>query len=298
MTACVRTAWLDLNGSILPLEDVSAGYFCQSLDLGAPVVREVVSNRPGQDGVDDRTQYLAGRVVTASITALAGAGAQIDAVAASFGPYMNPAVRPVLHYVLDRPGSPERTMILRASAYGWPIVGAWQRDINLQWLAADPTALDPTVRSATAWSGASVVTGRTYPLTFNRIYPAGGGTGPISGRIQTLGDLGVRPTLTVYGPIEGATITFDTVVSGQHFVIPFEPSFIIGGNTFVVIDTANKTAYLQGDPGQPVMADLDWLHSTWPVIPPAPDRAIMSLAGTSTTSVTQVVATWQDRYLS
>jgi hypothetical protein len=297
MTSCVRTAWLDLNGSILPLEDTAAGYFCQSLDLGSPVVREVTSNRPSQDGVDDRTQYLSGRVVSASITALAGAGAQIDAVAASFGPYMNPAARPVLHYVLDRPGNPERTMILRGSAYGWPIVGANQRDINLQWLAADPTALDPHVQTATAWSGASVITGRTYPLTFNRTYPAGGGTGPISGRIQTNGDLGVKPTLTVYGPIEGATITFETVVSSQRFAIVFEPGYIIDPTAFVVVDTTNKTAYLNGDPSRPVMADLDWIHSNWPVIPPSPDRAVMSLAGSSTTSTTQVVAAWQDRYL-
>jgi hypothetical protein len=211
---------------------------------------------------------------------------------------MNPAARPVLHYVLDRPNNPERTMTLRASAYDFPIVGANQRDINLQWLVADPVALDPTVQTVSAWSGASVITGRAYNLTFNRTYPAGGGSGPISGRIQTNGDVGVRPTLTLYGPIEGAVITLDTVVSAQHFAIPFEPSFIIGAAGYVVIDTANKTAYLQGDPTQPVMADIDWLHSSWPVIPPAPDRAIMSLAGSSTTSVTQVVASWQDRYLT
>jgi hypothetical protein len=211
---------------------------------------------------------------------------------------MNPAARPVLHYVLDRPGYPERTMVLRAMAYDWPIAGANQRDISLQWLAADPSAWDPVVQSATAWSGASVITGRPYPLTFPRTYPAGGGSGPAVGRMQTNGDLAVQPLLTLYGPVEAPVITVDTVLGGQHFAIVFEAGYIIDGNAFVVIDTAAKTAYLGGDPTKPVMADIDWIACTWPVIPPAPDRAVLGLSGSSTTSTTQVVATWQDRYLT
>ena len=45
------------------------------------------------------------RVVSADITALAGAGARIDDVADNFAPFMVPSARPVLHYVLDRPGA-------------------------------------------------------------------------------------------------------------------------------------------------------------------------------------------------
>ena len=299
--ACVRKVWLDLYGDgtqVLLLENPAQGYFCTQLDLGFPTVRQVISDNPGRDGAQDRTQFMGPRVVSANITALAGAGASIDLVATSFAPYMSPAARPVLHYVLDRPGSPERTLVVRASGYAWPVAGDQQRDLQLQWVAADPTCWDPAVHTATAWSGASVIVGRSYPLVFNRVYPTGGATGPTAARIQTFGDLGVQPALTVHGPITGPRVGLDTGLSGQHYVIPFQPGFRIDANTFVTIDTADKTAYQGGDPGQPVMNQIDWLNANWPVIPVAPDYAMLGLAGTSTTSITQVTATWQDRYLT
>ncbi len=110
------------------------------MNLGYPEVRDVVSNRPDQNGIDDRTAYFGQRVVSANITAQQ---APVDAVAASFAPFMVPAVRPTLHYVLERPGNPERTMTVRASGYSWPISGSKTRDIQLQWVTSDAVALDP-----------------------------------------------------------------------------------------------------------------------------------------------------------
>src|SRR5215475_9017960 len=108
---CVRKAWLVLGGSTVQLEDQSKGYFCTSLDLGYPNVREVVNNRPDQDGADDRTRLMGPRAVSADITAIRSVPAQVDAVASMFAPYMVPSARPVLHYVLDRPGVAERTLV-------------------------------------------------------------------------------------------------------------------------------------------------------------------------------------------
>src|SRR5215831_18145121 len=135
MAACARTAWLTLDTRTVYLEDLTKGYFCTELDLGYPEVREVMSNKPDAAGADDRTNLFGARVVSANITAAASAGAVIDDVADSFAPYMDPAARPVLHYVLDRPGTPERTLTLRAAAWSWPIAGPYDRDIHLQWVA-------------------------------------------------------------------------------------------------------------------------------------------------------------------
>ena len=45
--ACVRRAWLALpDGRTIGLE--GTGYFCSSLDLGYPAVREVTNPRPMQ----------------------------------------------------------------------------------------------------------------------------------------------------------------------------------------------------------------------------------------------------------
>ena len=206
---CVRRAWLTLGALSLPLEDESSGYFCQSLDLGWPESREVVNNRPDADGIDDRTRLMGGRAVSADIFATAGAGAQVDAVASAFGPFMVPSARPVLHYVLDRPGATERTLTLRAAGYAWPIAGPFERDIQLQWVAADPIARDPVAQTVVAWAGTGIL-GRVYNLVFPRVYPAGAGL-PSTAQIVGHGDVPIQPYVRIFGPITNPRVTFDTV---------------------------------------------------------------------------------------
>lgn len=289
-TTCVRQAWLTLGSLTVGLE--GPGWFCPSLDLGFPDVRDVVSNKPDQDGIDDRTAYFGARTVTAEITALAGAGARIDAVAAQFAPFMVPSARPVLHYILDRPGAAERTMTLRAAGYSWPIVGADSRDIQLQWVAADPVAEDPVEKTATAWSGSSTAPGRLYNLAFNRVYPPGGGSATL-GQVRSMGDLPFRPRLRIYGPITHARAT----VGGQTIVVAFLQSYVINAGTYVEVSTANRTAYLNGDPSQSVIANLDWYQSTWGVLPVNVINQL-ALTGSSTSGISQVQAFWHDRYLT
>ena len=297
--ACVRSAWLVLGSTSLLLEDPTKGYFCTELDLGFPAVREVVENRPDQDGVDDRTRYFGSRVVSANISALAGAGAQIDAVAASFAPFMLPSARPVLHYVLDRPGAPERTLTLRASAYAWPIAGPFQRDINLQWVAADPIARDGIVRSATAWAGSSSPPGRQYNLTFNRIYPPGSAA-PTTAQIHPTGDVMVFPVYRLYGPVTGGRVAINTYTGAGTLILSayiyFLSTFTIGSGQWVDVDSANKTAVLSD--GTSVQSQMDWNVTRFTGIGPSPGYATMIMQGTSTSGSSQVVASWQEGYLS
>jgi hypothetical protein len=296
---CVRRAWLTLGAQSIALDNPAAGYFCQSLDLGAPVVRDVTVNRPDQHGLDDRSAYFGGRTITVDITAIRSGGAQIDAVAASFAPYMLPGARPVLHYVLDRPGAPERTLTVRGESYDFLIVGPNQRDIVLTFIAADPIVRDPTVQMATSWSG-STGSGRVYNLTFNRIYPTGGAV--VNATIITHGDLPAQPMLSIYGPITTPKVTFRTLVNNTLFQVWGVGGFAIAAGHYCAIDTAHKTAYMDGDPAQNVLGSVDFLNTIWPVIPPSPDGATMTLAGDPAggvmTGVTQVQATWQDQFLT
>ena len=142
------------------LEDPTAGYFCSSLDLGYPTARDVVTNNPDADGAVDRTQYFGLRTINVEIEALSGAGARVDQVAGLFAPFVDPAARPVLHYVLDRGANPERTMTLRAAGFAWPIQGPYQRSIQLQFVAADPVAYDPTPQTVTATVAAAATLAR------------------------------------------------------------------------------------------------------------------------------------------
>ena len=290
---CVRRAWLTLGPLTQPLEDEAAGLYCTELNLGYPEIRDVVNSRPDADGIDDRTRLWGSRVVSANITATE---APVDAVAASFAPFMVPSVRPVLHYVLDTgPDSAEKTLTVRASGYAWPISGSKRRNIQLQWVAADPIARDPIVNTATAWAGTGDVLGRVYNLVPSRAYPAGAGL-PSAGTITGHGDVPVQPYLRIFGPITDPRVTFDTV--GPPVVhSEVGMTYRIDAGHFVGIDTRLHTARLDDDPGASVLADLDWPRLVWPSLPNAPDSTTMQLSGTGTTSASQVVATWQDGFL-
>jgi hypothetical protein len=296
---CVRQAWLVLPDSGLSIGLEGPGYFCQSLDLGAPVVREVTQNRPSADGTIDRTMYGGSRLVSANLTAIASAGARIDDVADNFGPFMAPSARPVLHYILDRGTNPERTIMLRPAAYNWPIVGAFQRDIQLQWVAPYPFASDVVVKSGTAYAGANPGLLRVYPLTFPRLYNIPGIGSPINATLSPGGDVCAKPDVSIYGPISGPLVRIVSQPSGYTVGrIAFVPGFRIDANHRVDVDTYEHTAWLDGDTGQSMLSQLDWTQMMWPVLPMAPATAVMSLAGTNTSGTTQASISWQDLYFT
>jgi len=303
----VRSAWLDLYGDgtvTVPLEDYGRGYFCSNLDLGAPAVRAVVYNRPDAHGEVDLTQYFGGRVVTINLSAYQGAGAQIDAIPSLFGKFSVPSARPVLHFVLNRPGVAERTLALRPSAFSWPITAPDRRDIQLQFEAADPVIRDVAVKAATAWSGSTVGAGRGYNLTFNRIYPVGGGA-QVNATIQTVGDVAVQPKISIYGPITTPQVGLTLTVAGSLYALYFVTGFRVDYGHRVDIDTAAHTAFMDGDPTQSVLGSIDWRYfnlagyvPAWPMVPPSPESATLTLSGSSTSNATQAVATWSDGYLT
>jgi hypothetical protein len=300
MAACVRQAWLDLYGDgtvTVPLENAAAGYFCTSLDLGFPAVRDVTSNRPDHDGVDDRTKYMGSRPITANITALHGAGARIDAVGPLFSQYMLPSARPVLHYILDRPGAAERTITVRGANYAGPIVGADQRDIQLQWVAADPYAYDPNWQQATAWSGSASGPGRQYPLGYPRTYPTGTGAANTA-VMSTAGDVGIQPRYLIYGPITNPVLTITPSTTGNPSYIRFQPGFVIPAGQWLDLDSAAKTANMNSVVTASVLSSIDWMNTTWAVVPPNPASATLALSGSSASGNTQVQASWKDRYLT
>jgi hypothetical protein len=297
MVDCVRRAWLTLGASSVQLEDATKGYFCLSLDLGYPEVRDVVSNRPDQHGIDDRTQFMGARVVTAELRALVGAGARIDTVGPLFAPFLDPSVRPVLHYVLDQPGYPERTLTLRASNYSGPIEGPYERSLHMSWVAADPIIRDAIEKTATAWAGSSTQSGRIYNLTFNRIYPVGG-AGSTTANVVTAGSVAIRPRLRIYGPITAPVVRFVTWTLGTVYRVVFTAPTVVNAGDYIDVSTRDKTAYYNGDTSRSLATSIDWQTSSWPVIPPSPDGAYMTLSGSTTSGITQVQAFWYDGYLA
>jgi hypothetical protein len=302
MGECIRRAWLTYGGRTMPLEDTDAGYVCTQLDLGWPEVREVTNNRPDADGIDDRTRYLGSRAVSANITASSQLGAVLDEVASSFGFFMSPAIRPELHYVLERPGNPERVLVVRGSGYSWPIDGGGKREVSLQWVAADPVARDAVAKTASAYAGSVSPPGRYYDLTFNRIYPPGGGASTIA-TVVAVGEVPVQPVLRVYGPATEPRVTSTALDEGgvevAHYQLVFKAGVIVDAGHYVEVDCARHTATLDGDPSLSVLDRISWVDSQWVVFHPTPYSNLLAMSGGSTSSgVTQVEAIWRDGWLT
>jgi hypothetical protein len=302
MTTCNRKAWLVLGSQTLLLEDPSKGYFCTNLDLGAPDVRAVMNPNPDRHGLTDRSAFMGGRVIEADVTAVTGAGARIDAVAASFAPYMDPSVRPQLHYVLDRPGLPERVLTLRAIAYDSKIDAPGQRDVIMQWEAPDPIAKDANVQSAFSYAGSGLA-GRVYNLVYARAYPTGTQAATSATLQQNPGDVTVRPFLRIYGPITAPNVSgtvYTSVGSGANYALTFASSFRIDAGHWVDVDSERRTIHYDSDPAQSALAAVRWdLPSVgWLYLPPSPGSAQLTLSGSSTSAITQAQLTWQDGYLT
>lgn len=296
---CIRRAWLTLGGERLELEDDGAGYYCTTLDLGWPEVREVTDARPDRDGTSDRSRLMGSRAVSANIRGTPTGTLTLDEIAALFSGWMVPSARPQLHYVLDRPGTPERFLTLRAAGYSWPISGERKREIQLSWVAPDPVLRDPTVRLEVAYAGPSVTGGRTYPLTFPRTYGAGGGA-PSTAVLSSPGDVPIRPRFDIYGPITDPVLTLDVADGGgaplESFAFDFVAGFRIDAGERVTIDADAKTVVDTN--GAPLSSQLDWAATSWPVLPVAPAATTMAITGDSTTAITQAQATWTDGFLA
>jgi len=299
MSVCIRRAWLTQEGESLELEDVEGGWACTLLDLGWPEVREVMNNRPDQDGADDMTKFFGARAVSADITTT-GHAERVDEIAAQFGRFMYPGVRSQLHYVLDRDDNPERVLVVRPSGYQWPISGGRSRDISLSWIAADPIAHAAEATVCTAWAGPSTPGGRTYNWRPNRFY-AGAGGARITGYPISKGEVPPDPILRIYGPITAPQVMLESWLSGKYVQggqVKFEAGFTIPAGEWVEVDCRFHTARWEGDARRSCASSIMWTLTSWPVVMLPPASNMLNLLGSSTDALTQVQAIWRDGFLT
>ena len=83
----------------------------------------------------------------------------------------------------------------------------------------------------------------------------------------------------------------------QNWCSPAQLSFTIAAGHHVDIDTARRSAWADDDPTQSVVANIDWYASRWSALAPNP-LYFMTFRGSTTTGITQALATWHDRYIT
>jgi hypothetical protein len=185
--------------------------------------------------------------------------------------------------VLDRPGNPERTMVVAPRGYVAKIDSAFERKIQLQFVAADPIARDVATQSVTATVGAT------------------------SALFNTVGQVPMKPLVrisAVSGPLGTSSGTagtnnfqFRTLGTGSFGSLYFNNTYVLAAGHHIDIDCTARTAFLDGDPTQPVATQMDWTKTGWPVYPaPAPGLSF-SCAGIDPTNSATFACIWNEGYL-
>lgn len=224
------------------------------MQIGSPEVREVTRYRSLADGNFDDTRYVGARAITLAIRfkdALLGGCSEdgepnpsMQTLIDLLTPYMSPRRRPTLTWQL--PGSDQvRAAVVRGVNWGYTVDGPKAQAIAPQWVVPSGEVLagGPDAQHCEAIRpSVDVEAGRTYDLTFDRVYPP---SDPIGGR--TIVNPGTAPThwvLTIYGPVTNPSFTINGVL--------FSTSRL-GGVTLVagqtlVINTRARTVLFNGLP--------------------------------------------------
>lgn len=287
------TLQLQLNGKTLDLLDYKTnGFKIQTFDPGSPAVRESVSALPSQDGQFDQTVFFGPRVVAMTAVVIPSSAGTTTAAFDALGPYLAPSARPVLLYSTAS-DAPLRQLTLRVSQFSNPAINPSYSAASFQWVASDPIALSPTVNELDIGTGQDG--GRTYALTYPRIYPAGS-AGDNIGTLTVGGNFQTWPLFRIFGPITNPIIEYlDGVTFAATGVQIAFTGLTIAAGDYLEVDTKTKTVLLNSDPGANRFNFVDFPNTVFGPLQTGP--AAVRFTGTTTTTSTELEVIWQNAYL-
>ena len=243
----------------LDLDD-GTSYVTESLDLPLPVVRAVTDDRTEADGTFDQTRFMGARAVTAAVVCMAGPeGLQpvVDAVRA----FLHPSLRPAL--VWECLGGGRRRITVRSASHDVTYEQPTYVATTLGFVAPGGLVESDDLHVVTIPAITSLdAQGRTYNLTFNRVYPA---SPPIFGSaVPNAGSAAVWTwKARLYGPCTDPQL--ENLTAGR--TLAFTGLTLLRGQ-YVELDCARHTARIDSDPELSVYNRLDITASVWwPLLP-------------------------------
>lgn len=276
------------DGSTLNLMDrVTNGIAIAQIDLGRPEVREVLEVHPNADGAIDYTVLVGPRVISMTGSAFpCGVGSR-QAALAQFMRFARPNRRQQLVYQFDDDAT-IRSLTMRVTDWTAPITTPGLTAFSVAWKAADPIAYSVAGSTVSVPPGGNF-TGRTYPLSFNRSYPASyGGAGVVT--VTNHGDYLTWPLVRMFGPLTNPSLTWQDG-SGQ---LVFAGISVLAGD-WLEIDTKAKTVTLDGDSGANRYSFLDFTQTVW--APLQPGDNLLRFSATAAAAPAQVEIDWSDAWL-
>lgn len=250
---------LTLSDPVLGALDLRSKFSVQSIQIGSPAVRAVTRSRALADGEFDDSKFRGARAITLGlITRDEACGAvTIQGLLDELLPYMSPRRRPTLTWALPGTESELRSAIVRGVAHPVVVERAKHIAIALSFVVPSGEVVTPAVSTLAIDPTTDTELGRTYDLTFPRVYPASSGIGdrlatntgnaPAHWR-ATLSGICTNPTFTV----NGITINFN---ANGGLALP-------AGGT-VMIDTRERTIRYADDPAQSKYANTNFSAWAW-----------------------------------
>jgi hypothetical protein len=276
----------------LDLNDYSnTGLAISAKDLGAPTVREVVNENPGQDGVEDDTLYFGQRVIN-----ITGRAFNLPTQSRSkawdlMQPFLDPKVRATLTYQMDDDMDPRQLTNLRIAQWSKAASSPTAFAFQVQW-KGDPVALDQNQDSISITSAFSSTIGRVYNRTYDMTYPTGPGGSGI-GRATSNGTYSTWPIYRIYGPCTNPVISIldnDTGVVDSliRVLITINPT------DYIEVNTQARTVMLNGMSNR--YSFLDFPNSSWQ--PMEPGLNTFLYAATAGGGTSYCVILWNDAFLA
>jgi hypothetical protein len=145
---------------------------------------------------------------------------------------------------------------------------------------------DSTALTAVVGAFIASTTGLTWSVTGVTWTSAGAvwppSTSPSPSIVTNPGTLGTQWQASLYGPCTGPKLASDTTGGA----LEFDDGLTLGAGEYVAVDSRNRTAYRNGDTSQPVIGNLTYPATWFPLQPGANDlRYYPSAAGPASAAV-------------
>tara|TARA_R110000823_G_scaffold1464_2_gene5717 strand:+ start:527 stop:1411 length:885 start_codon:yes stop_codon:yes gene_type:complete len=245
----------------------AAGYIVTGWEIGFPGARPVVRNRALSDGTIDSTRFIGSRAVSMAITldvTKQDPQISIDNLTA----YMSPRLRPRLNWTI--PGSTqERSLLVRGESAPVSIQRPQANTITASFIGVRGVLESPDESTLLITPGSDVEAGRTYDLTFDRVYPAGA---PIGSRIAVnYGNEATDWSATIFGPAVNPTLT----INGVDMSFDRDGGQSLSAGETLTINTRTKTIYLNNDPTASRYDKINFTDWSWEQVRFVPGQNIV-----------------------